>query len=755
MVSTLRLAVRVVRGGGRIALVRMALTVVGVLLGIQCLLVVHAIPSILHARTDRAAARLPTFAHDPNSVPIHFAIIEDTHHGRLWTRVLVAGDSGAPAPPGLTSLPAAGTTIASPALASAANDPVVAARLPNVRGVIANSGLEGPGEYISYTGVRVSDLPAGGEPGAGFGGASSLVPDRPSTGAVTLELLLMILVPACIFLTVVARLSSATRRRRLAALRLIGASRREVRTIAAIESAVPGVLGALLAVLTFPLTNLALAHSNAVGSQYFPHDGALSAGLAISVVAAAGLVSAAVGSGVSWRARGTVSSRAGERSRRPGWLAVLPFLAGVAMLASLQLVVGTSNRVEPAKVTVAAIALALLGLLLAMRPITLWCANLLSHTVRSLPVRLGLARFQYEPDGALRTVNGLLALVMIAALGQAVLFDFRESSGVDQAKVQLGISGSTLQNPAQRAAAAQLPAEVSVATVQSLIARQPAGVAGTPSFYAQSSGAFAVYASCAQVAKVSGRALPDCREGESYRLYDPTAAGPEQLGGGLDLPFENADGSTRKLRTPSTVLPIPGLFNSSVLPDESVLITGTKMPAGGWPKSSTFNFVLDAHDLEPFEDGLAGISPTAVVTVMSSDESVLETYRLNRGSVDLGLAIGFLLAMLTFVISAIDRSWEGRRAVATVSVLGMPRRSLQIAQAVQLGLPLMLGLLMSVFISDIAARRYLSTVGYSFGTHDVSLRWSLALAGIAVLAAGLPALVTFGRSVNPSLIKRD
>jgi hypothetical protein len=336
-----------------------------------------------------------------------------------------------------------------------------------------------------------------------------------------------------------------------------------------------------------------------------------------------------------------------------------------------------------------------------------------------------------------------------------VLFDFRESSGVDHANVQLGISGSTLQNSTQRAAVGQLPAEVIVATVHSLIAAQPTGVPGTSSFYAQSSGAFAVYASCAQVAKVAGRALPHCRDGESYRLYDPVVGGPEELGGGQELPFENADGSMRKLTTPSAVLSIPGLFSSSVLPDESVLITGTRMPAGGWPKSSTFNFVLDAHDLELFEDRLAGISPAAVATVVSSDESVLETYRLNRGSVDLGLVIGFLLALLTFVLSAIDRSWEGRRAVATVSVLGMPRRSLQIAQAVQLGLPLMLGLVMSVFISDIAARRYLSMVGYSVGSHDVSLQWCLALAGIAVLAAVLPVLVTFGRSVNPSLIKRD
>lgn len=754
MVSTLRLAARVIRGGGRISLARMALTVVGVLLGIQCLLVVHAIPAILHARTDRAAARLPAFAPDSSRAPLHFAIIEDTHRGRLWTRVLLAGDPGAPTPPGLAGLPAVGTTIASPALAAAAGDPVVAARLPDVRGIIGKSGLEGPDEYISYTGVRLSDLPAGGEPAAGFGGAASLVPDRPSTGAVTLELLLMILVPAGIFLTVVARLSSATRRRRLAALRLVGASRREVRSIAAIESAVPGVLGALLAVLSFPLTNLALAHSNALGSRYFAPDGALSAGLATSVVLAAGLVSAVVGSGVSWRALGTVSSRAGERSRRPGWLAVLPFLAGLAMLATLQLVVGGSDRTEPAKVTVAAIALALLGLLLAMRPITLWSAKLLERTVRSMPARLGLARLQHEPEGVLRTVNGLLALVMIAAIGQAVLFDFRESSGVDHAKVQLGISGSTLQNATQRAAAARLPAEVSVATVHSLIAAQPTGAAGTPAFYAQSSGAFAVYASCEQVARVTGRPVPGCRDGESYRLYDPTG-GPEQLGAGLSLPFENAAGGVVRLPTPSAALAIPALFDSSVLPDESVLITGRQVPAGGWPKSSTFNYVLDAHDLEPFEDSLAGISPAAVATVMSSDESVLETYRLNRGSVDLGLTIGYLLAMLTFVISAIDRGWEGRRAVATVSVLGMPRRSLRLAQAVQLGLPLTLGLVLSVSISDIAARRYLSTVGYRFGSHDVSLRWGVSLAAVAVVAAAVPALITFGRAVNPSLIKRD
>ena len=163
-------------------------------------------------------------------------------------------------------------------------------------------------------------------------------PPDPGGGASAIDLILSvvalaILAPVLIFIATATRLSAARREERFAAMRLAGATRRQVSLLAATESTVAAVLGVAVGFGIFFLLRIPVAGIPFIGEPFFPAELTLSL-LDILAVAIGVPVFAAVAARLALR-RVHISPLGVARRATPkpprAWR-VLPLLAGLAEL---------------------------------------------------------------------------------------------------------------------------------------------------------------------------------------------------------------------------------------------------------------------------------------------------------------------------------------------------------------------------------------------------------------------------------------
>lgn len=276
------LGLRLLFGAGRGNRVRFFLMAAGGSVGVCCLALVLTIPAILHAHDGRAAARQPvTSAKGPVDGTL---VVErsDAYGSRPFTRVFVArGTHGTQSPPpGLTRLPAPGEVFVSPRvhdLLRAA--PAVKGLLPGREtGTVQRAGLAHPDELYAYIGTTRARIADEGRTlrGFGYGYAPSPAVEPSTLTDVRFALATLVLLPLGIFLSVCARLSAASRTRRLAALRLLGLSVKGTQRVNAAETVVAALLGAVLGLGEYWVLNQVMSRAGLPALRWYPGDGALS-----------------------------------------------------------------------------------------------------------------------------------------------------------------------------------------------------------------------------------------------------------------------------------------------------------------------------------------------------------------------------------------------------------------------------------------------------------------------------------------------
>lgn len=255
------LGIRLAVGGGRAGWGRLALTAVGVGLGVTVLLAATSVSHMLQARDDRGYARaVPTSesAKIPGVDPVYAALRETTFDDRDFEGVIVQKTGpNAPLPPGVDRLPDVGEVVLSPALRQLLDSPegeLLRPRFPErVVGTVDPSGLTGPHELFFYVGVPDVAGSSGSAVTYHFGRPSQ---PRYLDGLLWLLIALgsvALLMPVVVFVATSTRLAAAARDRRLAALRLVGADGEQVRRIAAGEAFVGALVGLVVGVGLFAL----------------------------------------------------------------------------------------------------------------------------------------------------------------------------------------------------------------------------------------------------------------------------------------------------------------------------------------------------------------------------------------------------------------------------------------------------------------------------------------------------------------------
>ncbi|MEU6280067.1 FtsX-like permease family protein [Streptomyces sp. NPDC047028] len=760
----LLLGLRLLSGAGRGNRVRFFLMAAGSSLGVCCLALVLTIPAILDAHDGRAAAREPRTTSARHAGPGATLVLErtDPHGSRPFTRVFVArGSRGRQAPPpGLGELPRPGQLFVSPRLHDLLrSEPALKGLLPGrEKGLIGPAGLADPDELYAYVGTTRPRITGDSDTAAlkSFGYPYAPVPVvEPSTLTnLRFALATLVLLPLAVFLSVCARLSAASRTRRLASLRLLGLSTRGTQRVNAAETVAAALLGSLLGLGEYWILNQVMARSGLPSLRWYPADGALSwTTVALCLLGCPAL---------AW-----FTGRASARKAAADPLAVRRTAVpkpprrwgGLLLVTGLGVVTGycaTGLTSHPATsdgvnglLVVAGVLLTGAGLVLTLPWLSYLLARKVAGTTQSLTLNLAMRRTEVEPGSTLRVVTGLVLLVFAASLAQGVLIEFEEVSRPSNPVQDYSLPLSAVTGQEQSRLAGLPGIRAHAVTMDSWTDPRSSDVPTQ---------ATALVATCAQLSRLVERA-DGCEDGQVMRLVDPNSAADPDIRPGAAFPFHLREGTRQvslKLTIPTaTVVFRP--YDPSAVGGASVILPPSALPAHARPQSGAFvlDSASDSGTVRSVLDGIGAVAPTVAVEPVGVNVDSLQQIAVIETLLVLGMIMGMVIGVGAFLVSVTDRAVERRAQITAITLIGARTRTLRAVQSTQVVLPLTIGLVLALVSGKLAESSYLVTGGGA-------VRWDfagiplLACAALGVVvAATLGTLPLVGRRIDPELIRRD
>jgi len=420
----LRLGLQLTLRSGREALVRLLVTGAAVAVGVALLLGVLAEFHAFETNASQPCWSCTTGASVPSTLPAHGELWNnsvDFYQGQTITRLDVAPlGPGAPVPPGIAHLPAPGQYYASPALAALIKSvpaDELGDRFPgHLAGTIGDAALNGAGDLVVYVGYPPAAVNA--IPGTSWVTSIATAPPQevftPFFRYAFLVGALAVVFPMLVLISTATRLAADRREERFAALRLVGGTPADIRTVASVEAMVGAFLGAVLGTVIFLLVRPALAGAALIGTQYF--ESQLTPTIWGYVGMLAGVpVAAAIAALVSLR--GVQISPLGVSRRAtpkpPTFWRLTVLVLGVALYAY-----GLSKTTHASIGAPAypGLLVTLIGLVIAGPWLTAQAARLFGGVTRGSSALLATRRLADNPKTAFRAVSGLVLAVFLGTM---------------------------------------------------------------------------------------------------------------------------------------------------------------------------------------------------------------------------------------------------------------------------------------------------------------------------------------------------
>ena len=441
-----RLGLRLSLQGGREALVRLAAIVAAVALGVAVVLSIladyHGYQNMLDRPCWECTNGSPLSAQQSAGTALPstgtlWNLSDDYYDGRKIERLDVAplgpGSAG-PVLPGLQQLPSAGQFDVSPALAALLRTvpaDQLGNRFPGTQsGLVGDAALTGPDELVVVVGYSPAQLAAqsGTEHVTGVAtehsdiSTSNVYKYGFGLGSIA------VMFPLLILISTATRLAAARREERYAAMRLIGATPRQINVIASVDSAVGALLGTLLGIGVLQLIRTGVDDLAVTGSRFFPSAVKPSAADYLAVIVAVPVASMLA---ALWSLRRVRISPLGTSRRAtpppPGAWRLAPLLLGLAVFVGPLAVLGFQNK-STSGPSGSALSLAELGVLLIMTGLilsgswlTMQVARIVARFIKGPASLLAARRLADNPKAAFRAVSGLVLAVLIGtAIGGLV-----------------------------------------------------------------------------------------------------------------------------------------------------------------------------------------------------------------------------------------------------------------------------------------------------------------------------------------------
>ncbi len=418
------LGLRLALAGGRGAIIGLTLTALAVALGTSILLFALSFAPALQDRQDRSAWRVPAVFLDevPAGTGSLMQAIDDRFMGEALLRVRIAPlGPDAPIPPGLARMPSPGEAFVSPTLAArmaALPSDQLADRIGDVVGIIQPEALRSPQELVAVIGAEAATLRAdGASPLAAF----ATQPQDPTIPPIMVLVIILAVVgalmPVAVFVATATRLSAASREQRLASLRLVGATPRQVTSMAVVEALISTVAGALGGVVLFFLVRSLVALVPLDEATWFPESIAPPLVQAVALLIAVPVVGAvaAVAS-----LRRVVVTPLGVQQRTtpppPGALRLVPLFVAVAVLLGT-LTLGSWRPTDGIGLVASGASFAgiIVGIALAGPWLTALVGRALHRWPRGASTLLVSRRLTDDPRGSFGSIAGVVMAVFVAS----------------------------------------------------------------------------------------------------------------------------------------------------------------------------------------------------------------------------------------------------------------------------------------------------------------------------------------------------
>ncbi|QUH02971.1 FtsX-like permease family protein [Saccharopolyspora erythraea] len=767
-VADLAFGVRLSVGGGRTPWGRLTLTAVGIGLGVAVLLLASSVQQLDGERRARQEARGgQVYVQDPAEAAGAAVLVAermDEFRGQPVLGVVVDPQRpGAPHPPGIAGNPAPGEVLVSPALKALLDGPdgeLLRPRLPGaVTGVVGQEALASPGELFYFVGSDrlLQERSSVAVVRDHFGESSRQDRGLDSEQWMILSLgVSALLVPVVVFVASTARLAESARERRLAALRLVGSSGRQVRRIAAGEALAGALAGVVLGWGIFLLGRLVAGAVEVLGFTVYSSDiwpmwwYAIAVTVGVPVIAVATAITAMRGTIVEPL---SVVRRTPAGRRRLLWRLV-PIVLGTALILAVREGAGGVREL----MFVTAVVLILVGVPLVLA----WVFERVMGRLRgsSLPGQLAVRGLQLSSGSAARSVSAI-AVVLTGVISLQTVVASMEATYTAQRRTPADPSALSVHGTQAR----DIPVDPAGATAQAL--SEVPGITGVePASYSsltqgeepQAPYHLVVIADCAVLARKA--AVGPCQDGDAF------------YSGGVDRTPAPAAGTRMHVEpsfigeratawtTPAGVRQIGPIADES----DSARFLLTPKAAEGIPVSArSVNIDLRlGPDVSP--DTIEHVRNVAATHLVGSSVTRVEgtegvqpsAFNLIRYGLLLGALVTFALIGCSLFVSAAEQIQQRRRQMAVLAAVGVRRRTLAWSALLQNALPMLAAVVVALGIGALLGGLVLLVLEpdrVAFDLPGLAGLLGIAAAAVAVVTAlTLPAL---GRAMHPEGLRTE
>jgi hypothetical protein len=418
---------RLALAGGREAVLRLIIIAAAVALGAGLLLATLAGVNATNAQLTRYASLYPVASGGGGAEPLWWSAREDFFHGKQIIRVDVAATGpGSPTPVGIATTPGPGEYYASPALrkllAKTPADQLGDRYRGHDLGQIGAAGLISPDVLLVIVGGTpdgVAKLPQARRLSS-VGGHTRALPET------VVDLIVGViagglLFPVLIFIGTATRLSAARREQRFAAMRLVGATPKQISTVAAVEAAAAAIAGTALGFALFFAFRDALASIPFTGMSVFPSD--LSLGVLDVLLVAFGVPAGAALAAQTSLRRVRISPLGVTRRvtpRAPSVYRLVPLVLGVAELTFF-----LGRRPQTSGGQTAAflpgLLLIMAGLVLAGPWLTMVGARAMAGRASRPATLIAARRLADNPKAGFRAISGIMLALFVTSVAVGVI----------------------------------------------------------------------------------------------------------------------------------------------------------------------------------------------------------------------------------------------------------------------------------------------------------------------------------------------
>jgi hypothetical protein len=748
----IRLGLRVAVAGGREAIVRLATIAAAVAVGVGLLLVTLAGINAVSAQNTRYAwlnsgtgtAPATTQSAGVSPDPLWWRLRGDYFSGRVIGRVDTAATGpDSPVPPGIPHLPGPGQFYASPALSALlASTPhaELKDRFPGHQiGTIGREALPSPKSLvviIGWTPEQLSQLP-GAKQVTSIGTiapgdcADCVVGIR----AAGLDLILSVvaaalLFPLLIFIGAATRLTAARREQRFAAMRLIGATPRQVSVISAVESTTAVIIGTAAGFGLFFLIRGPLTAIPFTGEPFYPDDLSLNAPDVLLVALGVPAGAAAAARLALRRVRISplgVSRRVTPRPPQPYRL--IPLLIGVGELAYF---VGRRPLTTNGQVAafLPGILLIMAGLVIAGPWLTMVGSKIMARRARRPATLIAARRLADDPHGGFRAISGLVLALFVTSVAIGVITTIVANRGPrsDGVLGKTTLSMEFWDDASGLTSATSVPGAVKRGLTSTPGVQSVTVVRRNPAYWSGDSASPAVLPGVVSCATLAGTpALGQCATGAAV-----AAVWPDFMGHGTS-------------QTPPAVWPTAGVSAGELerLPVLSIIVR---------TDGSTATIERARTVLELAYPG----SPQPPATTGDFESDLTRTLTAWRQLANVVILTSLPIAGLSLAVSVAGGLSERRRPFSVLRLSGVPLRVLRRVVTLESAVPLLVVAAVAIGIGFLAAQLFLrAQMDYTLRPPGVDY-YLIVIGGLAVslgiIASTLPLLE---RITRPETVRNE